>query len=187
MGLEVLLLLKGRYEPEELGLPDTMVCNQREEDTLIVPFPLRSPRYYPCHSPPLEYRVPEGLRGRKFEVILSDWESGCLEQGRAVIICGRNGERLRPEYVRRDPLPCQENGLFYTKGHVRITALSSGELLVEDLLPLLEGEGIRVSRERLWKGRLPLPERLEKLEGAAKAALEKVRCPGCRELHYAIR
>lgn len=185
MGLEVLILLKGRHEPEELGLPDTMVCNLREEDTLLVPFPLHAPRYYPCSSPPLEYEVPQGLRGREFEVILSDWESGCLEEGRALIICGREGERLRPEYARRDPLPCQENGLFYTRGHVRVTALSSGELLLEDFLPVLEGERILVKREVLWRGAPPLPEGLGRFREAARAALEKARCPGCRELHYA--
>jgi hypothetical protein len=185
MGLEVLLLLKGRWEPEELGLPDTMACNIRGKETLIVPFPLHAPRYPPCDLPPLEYGVPPGLCGREFEIILSDWESGCLEEGRAVVLCGWKGERLRPEYMRKDPLPCQENGLFYTEGHVRVTALPSGELLLEGFTPLLERRRIAVKREVLWKGSLPLPEGLGRFEEAAKAALEKARCPGCRELHYA--
>lgn len=186
MGLEVLILLKGRWEPGELGLPDTMACNVRGEETLIVPFPSHGSRYYPCQNPPLEYLVPGRLPRLEFEVLLSDWESGCREEGRAVILCGWEGEKLRPEYVRREPLPCQENGLFYTRGHVRVTA-SPSEVLLEGFRPFLR-EGRRkivVGREVLWKGALPLPGDLRRFGRAVEAALEKVRCPGCRELHYA--
>ncbi len=180
-------MLKGRREPEELGLPDTMVCNVRGEDTLLAPFPSRGPRYYPCQEPPLEYAVPGKVPELDFEVLLSDWESGCLEEGRAAILCGWEGERLRPEYVRRKPLPCQENGLFHTGGHVRVTAFSSGRILLEGFRPsLLEGRRkIMVRREVLWEGTPALPGGLQKFGEAAKAALEKARCPGCRELHYA--
>jgi hypothetical protein len=115
MGLEVLLLLKGRWEPEELGLPDTMACNLREEDTLLVPFPLHAPRYYPCDRPPLEYEVPAGVCGREFEIILSDWESGCLEEGRAVVLCGWRGRGSGPSTRGRTPLPARRTGSF-TRG-----------------------------------------------------------------------
>lgn len=187
MGLEVLILLRGRWEPEELDLPDTMSCNIREENTLLVPFPLRGPRYYPCENPPLEYGVPGKVPQMEFEVILSDWESGGLEEGKAVILCGWKGERLKPEYVRKIPLPCQENALFYSKGHVRITAYVSGEVLLEKFSPIL-GKGkkkIEVRREILWKGVPPLPPGLQEFEEAVKAAVEKARCPSCREVHYA--
>ncbi|MEM0359633.1 MAG: hypothetical protein QXG22_06515 [Candidatus Hadarchaeales archaeon] len=187
MGLEVLILLRGRWEPEELELPETMVCNVMEENTLLVPLPLRGPRYYPCENPPLEYAVPGKVPQLEFEVILSDWESGGLEKGRATILCGWRGERLKPEYVRRVPLPCQENALFYSKGHVRITAYASGEVLLEKFTPLLDEEKrrIEVKREVLWKGFPPLPPQLKGFEEAVKAAMEKARCQGCREIHYA--
>lgn len=187
MGLEVLILLKGRWGPRELGLPDTMACNVRGENTLIVPFPSHGSRYYPCHDPPLEYIVPGRIPRLEFEVLLSDWESGCLEEGKAVILCGHEGEKLGPEYVRKEPLPCQENALFYTRGHVRVTAHPSGEVLLERFNPTLQGarEKIVVAKEILWGGTPPLPPELRRFEDAVKAAVEKARCSGCRELHYA--
>lgn len=164
-----------------------MACNIRGEDTLIVPFPSQGPRYYPCQDPPLEYAVPGKVPQLEFEVLLSDWESGCLEEGKAVILCGWEGEKLRPEYRREKPLPCQENGLFYTGGHVRVTAFPSGRILLEGFHPSLQEKRrkIVVRKEVLWEGTLALPRDLEKFADAAKAALEKAWCPGCKELHYA--
>lgn len=190
MGLEVLILLRGEYTQENLALPATMACNITEEgETLLVPFPLDSPRYFRCDSPPTKYTVPPAIRDLDFEVILSDWESGCLDVGKAVVICGLRGEKLKPRYVRERGIPCQENILFYTRGYTRITAQPHGDITIERFIPRLtkEKEVIEINHEALWSGnRKDLPEELSCYKPAVEAAVEKANCPSCREPHYAL-
>ena len=119
------------------------------------------------------------------------WEEGggFTNTGRAQVVAGPNGERLKPLYIRRSgPLACGKHALFVVRpGYYVLRAWADGGQV----------EGIRVYRiveigetvakmelvHRYYRGewdREPAPE----LREAVEAVAEKTRCYHCRSPHY---
>jgi len=121
------------------------------------------------------------------------WEEGggYTNTGRATIICGPDGEKLRPIYIkRRGELACSKHALFVIRpeyyiiqaGHHRrdfgvtvykIVSISDSdnEAEVERIAHFSEGE---------WDNEPP-----EFLQAAIKAAKNKATCYHCRSPYYA--
>jgi len=126
---------------------------------------------------------------------LAAWEcgGGMTNTGRAVIVCGPAGEKLKPVYYRRrGHLACNEHGLFILKpgyhlifanhhrGDFHIDVQKIVSLHADNEKPYALVELVCNFSKGEWDKEPP-----EELKPAIEAAKAKARCYHCRNLHYA--
>jgi len=132
------------------------------------------------------YLMPPGLESA--EVLIEAAESGGsgAHNGQATVVCGLSGKRMRPYFK---PTEGEVSGYFAAPvGLCIIQATSIGSQP-----PTLEGseltvkrttEGALLQRRQLFHKKAEPGADWGVYATAVKAAVLKVRCRGCRHLHY---
>jgi len=132
------------------------------------------------------YRIPLPIRDKRPYIFLHLEESGGNTGGAGFgqIVCGSEGERLKPFYVK------DNIGQFNVANKAVVVCASSGyggihSLTIETFKIQRNNSNVVIKKNQLWRGKnSKLPESLSMFESAAKAAVRKSRCPECRHLHF---
>jgi hypothetical protein len=134
------------------------------------------------------YEIPSLLQQETNTVYLIDCEEhggGLTRTGSATIVCGVNGERMRPYYIPKG-YANSTHAQFALRACVTASASKDDQVItLWSHKVSKEGATVSLISERFWKGILgELPELYEKFRPAAEAALKKACCYHCRGPHY---
>jgi len=138
------------------------------------------------------YEIPPHLRKKTDTVYLIDCEEsggGMINAGSAMIICGINGERLKPYRIPKG----YANGVHAKfLSHKCMTAVALKRYRIVKLWShkiFKNRNTVSLISEKFWEGppkKLPEFYSYKKFQPAAEAALKKARCYCCKEPHYII-
>lgn len=132
------------------------------------------------------YTIPLSIRDKKPYIFLSLEESGGNNGGVGFgqIVCGNEGERLRPFYVKNSV------GRFNIASKAAVVCAHSDnggvtKLTIKTYRVQMNHSNVVIKKNQAWRGKnSKLPEHLSRFKRAAEAAVRKSRCPGCKHLHF---
>jgi len=132
------------------------------------------------------YTIPLSIRDKKPYIFLSLEESGGNNGGIGFgqIVCGNEGERLRPFYVKNSV------GRFNVTDKAAVVCAHSGNggvtsLTIETHRIQRNNSNVVIKKNQVWRGKnSKLPKYLSQFERAAEAAVRKSKCSGCKHLHF---
>lgn len=127
------------------------------------------------------------LNGYEHSFLLHATESGggMTNTGHAEIVCGLNGEKLRPYRIPKG-YALDVHAMFSVPAPIYTVSADkkSGKIIIVSH----EISWLDIINEIFWEGQIDeLPESLSCFENACKAALEKANCYHCREPHFVLR
>lgn len=138
-----------------------------------------------------EFEIPEEVNGAILLIDVTEYGGGATNTGDSVVVCGTQGEPLRPYYVPRSGhLSCETHAHFAVREEVVTIAGAKPGTRVEIQKHRIVRNGniARIKSEKIGSGDLEdIPEILGHFQDAAEATVEKANCYHCRCVHYATR
>lgn len=136
----------------------------------------------------LLFKIPPQLQEWELFLDVAEHKTKIADKEHATVICGQNGEPLRPYYIKTGAAPTDGHAFFSLRKEVfSVTAIAQKNLVLIKNHRIQKIEGIAVVSTSIPSGFCifgNIPKAVEMFESAIFAAKRKLNCSNCTHAHF---